>query len=777
VVVYKAENQLAKERYLWYDTEEKEALFCEGESMYADIIIDITHEKVDKVFQYKIPLTLKKELCVGDPVIVPFGRGNKERQGYVVSFSKHCNWEADKIKEILRVAEAQMNVETKMIALAHFIKSHYGGTMIQALKTVIPIRKKENAKEEREILLEVSMDEAQSQLEIYRSKNQKARARLLEAVIQQAPLPYTKAIKQLSVSLSVVKSLEEAGIARVATVQVERNPIMQEQVEKKVVEYTSEQKAAIRTICEEYTQGIRSTYLLHGITGSGKTEVYMEAIESVIAKKRQVIVLIPEISLTYQTVRRFYQRFGNRISIMNSRLSQGERYDQTMRAKRGEIDIMIGPRSALFTPFSNLGLIIIDEEHEASYKSEQMPRYHAREVAIYRAQMESASVILGSATPSIEAYAKGQSGEYKLLKLANRVGNQTLPQTYIVDLMGEMRKGNRSMFSEQLMEMLRGRLAKREQVILFINRRGYAGFISCRACGYVVKCPHCDVSLTEHRNGKLLCHYCGYDTRILKHCPTCNSKHIGGMKVGTQQIETLLHKEFPEARVLRMDKDTTTRKHDYENILRTFGNGEADILIGTQMIVKGHDFPQVTLVGILLADVSLYANDYRAGEKTFQLLTQAAGRAGRGEIKGEVVIQTYSPEHYSILAAAKQDYEGFYEEEITYRSLAGYPPETCLVGILLTSKEEALLEQAAHYLAKYAKQLAKAHKGKRIQIIGPSVPFVQKTKDAYRQAIYVKAMQETVAERLVKQLEKYIEVNEGFTQIHIQFDFNPLNIW
>ena len=745
--------------------------------MYADIIIDITHEKVDKVFQYRIPSELEGKICVGDPVIVPFGKGNKERQGYVVSFSEQCNWDADKIKEILRVADTQMNVETKMIALADFIKSHYGGTMIQALKTVIPIRKKENVKEERAILLEVSVDEAQKQLEIYKSKNQKARIRLLEALIQQSPLDYTKTLKLLNISLGVVKSLEEAGIARVATLQVERNPVIQEQVEKKIVAYTSEQESAIQSICEEYKQGIRRTYLLHGITGSGKTEVYMEAMESVIAEKKQVIVLIPEISLTYQTVRRFYQRFGNRISIMNSRLSQGERYDQTMRAKRGEIDIMIGPRSALFTPFSNLGLIIIDEEHEASYKSEQMPRYHAREVAIYRAQMESASVILGSATPSIEAYAKGQSGEYKVLKLVNRVGSQTLPQAYIVDLVNEMRKGNRSMFSEQLMEMLQRRLANKEQVMLFINRRGYAGFISCRACGYVVKCPHCDVSLTEHRNGKLLCHYCGYETPSIKHCPQCESKHIGGMKVGTQQIETLLHKEFPEARVLRMDKDTTTGKHDYENILKAFGNGEADILIGTQMIVKGHDFPQVTLVGILLADVSLYANDYRAGEKTFQLLTQAAGRAGRGDTKGEVVIQTYSPEHYSILAAAKQDYEGFYEEEMTYRSLAGYPPETCLVGILLTSKEEALLEQAAHYLAKYAKQLVDVYKGERIQIIGPSIPFVQKTKDTYRQAIYVKAVREIAAERFVKQLEKYIEVNAGFARIHIQFDFNPLNIW
>ena len=745
--------------------------------MYADIIIDITHEKVDKVFQYRIPSELEGHICVGEPVIVPFGIGNKERQGYVVSFSQQCNWDENKIKEILRVADMQMNVETKMIALADFIKSHYGGTMIQALRTVLPIRKKESIKEEREILLIASIEEAEEHLKLYKQKNQKARARLLEALLQQSPLHYTKSLKQLGISASVVKSLEEAGIIAVSTTQVERNPITYEQTEKKQITYTDEQENAIHTICEEYTQGTRRTYLLHGITGSGKTEVYMEAMECVIAQGKQVIVLIPEISLTFQTVRRFYRRFGERISIINSRLSQGERYDQTMRAKRGEIDVMIGPRSALFTPFSNLGLIIIDEEHEASYKSEQMPRYHAREVAIYRAQMEQASVILGSATPSVEAYAKARSGEYTLLRLANRVGAHSLPQAYIVDLMQEMRNGNRSMFSAQLQEMIQRRIEHKEQVMLFINRRGYAGFISCRACGYVVKCPHCDVSLTEHKNGKLLCHYCGYETPAMSECPQCASKHIGGLKVGTQQIETQLHKEFPQARILRMDKDTTTGKHDYENILRAFGNGEADILIGTQMIVKGHDFPKVTLVGVLLADVSLYANDYRAGEKTFQLLTQAAGRAGRGESKGEVIIQTYSPEHYSILASAKQDYESFYAEEMEYRSLAGYPPETCLVGILLTSKEETLLENAAHYLAKYAKQYIETHIKERVQIIGPSIPFVQKTKDRYRQVIYVKAMQEHTAATVVKQLERYIEVNEGFAKIHIQFDFNPLNIW
>ena len=768
---------MAQESYLWYYLREKQRAFCEGKGMYADIIIDITHEKVDKIFQYQIPSKLEGIIKVGDPVIVPFGKGNSERQGYVVNFSAVCEWDEDKIKEIIGVAATQMNVEQKMIVLANFIHNHYGGTMFQALRTVLPIRKKEKIKKERKISLAINIDEAKVQLEIYKKKNQKARVRLLETMIAQSPCYYTKTLKELGIAASVVKSLEVAKIVSISTTQVERNPVTDVQIKEKRIEYTKEQKEVISTICDEYQRGIYATYLLHGVTGSGKTEVYMEAMECAISKGKQVIVLIPEISLTYQTVRRFYRRFGNRISIMNSRLSQGERYDQTMRAKRGEIDIVIGPRSALFTPFSKLGLIIIDEEHEPSYKSEQMPRYHAREVAIYRAKQEGASVILGSATPSMEAYAAARAGEYKLLKLMNRAGREQLPRTYIVDLMQEMRQGNRSVFSEQLRGMIKERLTAKEQIILFINRRGYAGFICCRECGYVVKCPHCDVSLTEHKNGKLLCHYCGYNTEIIANCPQCESKHIGGLKVGTQQVEELLRKEFPDARTLRMDKDTTSRKHDYEKILSAFDEGEADILIGTQMIAKGHDFPRVTLVGILLADTSLYANDYRAGERTFQLLTQTAGRSGRGDKAGEVIIQTYSPEHYSIVAAAKHDYEGFFAEEMEYRSLAGYPPDTCLVGILLTSKDETLLNNGAHYLAKYANKVAKGNQEQMLAIIGPSVPFVKKTKDLYRQVIYVKAKQESTMEKFVKQLEKYIEINDGFSCIYIQFDFNPLNIF
>ena len=499
----------------------------------------------------------------------------------------------------------------------------------------------------------------------------------------------------------------------------------------------------------------------------------MEMIARVAAKGRQAIVLIPEIALTFQTVMRFYRRFGDRVSIMNSRLSAGERYDQMMRAKAGEIDVMIGPRSALFTPFPNLGLIVIDEEHENTYKSEQIPRYHARETAIARAKLEQASVILGSATPSVEAMYRAKHGEYKLLELHNRSGNQEMAQVYVVDLRKELRDGNRSILSRKLQQMIADRLQKKEQIMLFLNRRGYAGFISCRECGFVVKCPHCDVSLSYHRNGKMVCHYCGYEQERVQICPECGSRHIGEFKAGTQQIEEVVKKHFPEARVLRMDLDTTRSKDGHEKILAAFANEEADILVGTQMIVKGHDFPNVTLVGILAADMSLYSNDYRAGERTFQLLTQAAGRAGRGAKKGEALIQTYSPDHYAIVTAAAQDYEAFYEEEIHYRELMGYPPVDNLLAILVSCEKEALLETGCKYLKEFAVRISSAEE---VAIIGPASPGIGKINDVYRKVLYLKTEKYDTLIKMKNKLEQYIEVNPGFNPMRIQFDFNPMHI-
>ncbi len=742
--------------------------------MYADIIIDITHEKLDKIFQYSIPSGLEGVLKIGMEVIVPFGRGNKETKGYVIGFSGQTDYDQSKIKEIICVAKGSVAIEAKLVALAAWMKDYYGGTMIQALKTVIPIKRQERIQEKRSIRLLLNEEEGKWQLEVFLHKNQKARARLLAALLDQPEQDYNLLTKKLNVTKSVVRALEEQKIISMDSEKVFRNPVGHRNYKGEIPNYTPEQQHAIDAFWDDYRQGIRAAYLVYGITGSGKTEVYMEMIGRVLEEGRQAIVLIPEIALTYQTVMRFYGRFGDRVSILNSRMSQGERYDQMERVKAGEVDVMIGPRSALFTPFPRLGLIVIDEEHETTYKSEQVPRYHARETAIERARMEDASVVLGSATPSLESFYACKNGRFQLFELKKRAGSQELPAVYVEDMRKEMKAGNRSILSDKLKSLIELRLRKQEQIMLFLNRRGYAGFVSCRACGYVVKCPHCDVALSAHRNGKMVCHYCGHEEPQVRVCPSCGSRYIGGFKAGTQQIEELVIHQFPGARVLRMDMDTTRTKDGHEKILEAFASEEADILIGTQMIVKGHDFPNVTLVGILAADMSLYSNDYRAGERTFQLLTQAAGRAGRGKSKGEVVIQTYSPEHYSIEMAAAQDYDGFYDAEMNYRRLMGYPPVEQLLAVLMTGADEEILEKAAKYLKEFVLRI---DKNRILNVIGPASPYVAKVNDVYRRILYLKGRDYRLLIEVKNRMEQYIEINKGFQTLRIQFDFNPMNVF
>lgn len=742
--------------------------------MFADIIVDITHEKLDRVFCYRIPEQLEGQMKVGTEVVVPFGRGNKETRGYVTGLSEKTDYELSRVKDIIRIADESLAIESKLVALAAWMHDYYGGTMIQALKTVLPIKRKEQPREKRRVRLLLGEEEGKRQLDVYLHKNQKARARLLAALLDQPEQEYDLVAKKLNITLTVIRALEEQGILALESEREFRNPVRRRTGKRQEVQYTEEQRNVIETFWGDYKAGIRRTYLLYGVTGSGKTEVYMEMIHRVLQEGRQAIVLIPEIALTYQTVMRFYGRFGDRVSILNSRLSQGERYDQMERVKAGEVDVMIGPRSALFTPFANLGLIVIDEEHEPTYKSEQVPRYHARETAIKRAEMEGASVMLGSATPSLESFYRCRNKAYTLLELKNRTKSLELPEVYTIDMREELKAGNRSILSDRLKEMTAARLGRGEQTMLFLNRRGYAGFISCRACGYVVKCPHCDVSLSSHRGGRLVCHYCGHEEPSASACPSCGSTFIGGFRAGTQQIEDIVQKAFPQARVLRMDMDTTREKDGHEKILESFADGEADILIGTQMIVKGHDFPNVTLVGILAADMSLYSNDYRAGERTFQLLTQAAGRAGRGSGGGEVVIQTYSPDHYSIRMAAEQNYEGFYEAEMDYRELMGYPPVEQLLAVLMTGQDEQLLEKAAGYLKEY---VVRIDRNGRLQVIGPASPYVGKVNDVYRRVLYIKSEEYRLLTEAKNRLEQYIEINRGFQTMRIQFDFNPMNVF
>lgn len=742
--------------------------------MFANIIIDITHEKLDKIFQYRIPSRLEGILSTGMEVIVPFGKGNRLTKGYVIGVTPHCDYDLAKMKEIQEISGKGVAIEGKLVALAAWMKEQYGGTMIQALKTVLPIKQQENARVKKKVRLLLDEEEGKERLAYYLDKHQKARARLLGALLDAPVLDYELVNKKLNITLSVIRALEEQGVVSLESEQVYRNPVKHREQEEKKIAFTEEQQHAVEQFWGDYEKQRYGTYLIHGVTGSGKTEVYIEMIRRVAEQGRQAIVLIPEIALTFQTVMRFYRCFKDRVSIMNSRLSAGERYDQMMRAREGKVDVMIGPRSALFTPFPDLGLIVIDEEHENTYKSEQVPRFHARETAIARAEMEHASVVLGSATPSLEAMYRAKKGMYRLLELKNRSGRQEMASVSTVDLRQELKDGNRSILSRLLQEKMAERLEKGEQIMLFLNRRGYAGFVSCRECGYVAKCTHCDVSLSSHKNGKLVCHYCGYETEKIMVCPECGSRHVGEFKAGTQQIEEIVKKQFPEARVLRMDLDTTREKDGHEKILAAFANEEADILVGTQMIVKGHDFPNVTLVGILAADMSLYADDYRAGERTFQLLTQAAGRAGRGQKRGEAVIQTYSPKHYAVVTAAAQDYAAFYEEEIRYRGLMGYPPVSNLLAVLVSCGEEAHLEKGCYFLKEFVRRVRGSD---HLEMIGPASPGIGKINDVYRKVLYLKAERYDTLIRMKNRMEQYIEVNTGFDSMRIQFDFNPMQVF
>ena len=509
--------------------------------IYADIIVDISHEKVDRSFQYKVPEELQHKLQVGMVVTIPFGSGNHERKGYVIGLSDTPAFDTSRMKELTGICSSEETTEERLIALAAWMKNQYGSTMVQALKTVLPVREKVKAKEKRYIILNVSEEEAEKTAGKLESGRCKARARLVRALLEEKKLDYTKASKELGVTASVLRPLVDEGIVQVVQDEVYRMSVDGANIpHEELSVLTKPQQEAFDQIQKEWQSDSPRPVLIHGVTGSGKTQVYMKLIRQVIGEGKQVIVLVPEIALTYQTVRRFYGWFGEKVSVLNSRLSQGERYDQFKRAKRGEIQIMVGPRSALFTPFSNLGLIIIDEEHEQSYKSENSPRYHARETALYRAQMENARLVLGSATPSLEAYTKAKDGEFRLVKLDARFEDRPLPKVSVIDLREELREGNRSVLSRSLRKAIENRLECGEQAILFLNRRGYAGFVSCRSCGAVLKCPHCDVALTEHNNGRLVCHYCGYEQPRVEKCPVCGSPYIGGFKAGTQQIEKVV---------------------------------------------------------------------------------------------------------------------------------------------------------------------------------------------------------------------------------------------
>lgn len=704
--------------------------------MYADIVIDISHESLDRPFQYRIPESLVGQVQPGMWVLVPFGRRNTQKKGFVLKLGTKANIDPDRIKELTEIISDDNSSDKIRIALAVWMYREYGGNLIQSLRVVMPARK--NVRSKQVSFLVRTSDEKRflDYLDLARKKNWKGRVRLMEALLCRDYISSAFARQQLKIASDAIKALEEEKLIQIETKRFYRSVLPKESANLEKKQLNEEQQAIVDKLISSYQAGVRTPALLYGITGSGKTEVYMHLIEWMIRQNKQVIVLIPEISLTYQVILNFYSRFGEQVSMINSRLSDGERSDQLERARNGEISIMVGPRSALFTPFSNLGLIIVDEEQEGAYNSEQIPRYHTRETADKLAQLTNSLLLLGSATPSIESFSRAESGEYRKFCLTKRaVLGSCLPNVQVVDMRKELASGNRSVFSRELREKMEECLAKKQQMMLFINRRGFSRVVSCRSCGKPIECPHCDVALTEHLGDKLVCHYCGYTKAMPRSCPLCGSPYLAGFGLGTQKAEMMIKAQFPSARVLRMDMDTTSKKDGHEQILDSFRRREADILVGTQMIVKGHDFPGVTLVGILAADMSLYNCDFRSSERTFQLLTQAAGRAGRGMEPGNVIIQTYDPENYSIQTAANQDYESFYHQEIRFRRRMQYPPIGWMCEVMAVSAEEKLANQWIWQV----QLLINKRFCDIIKIIGPSDAPIARLKDMWRKHLYIRS--------------------------------------
>ena len=657
--------------------------------MYTEVIVDISHEAIDKSFSYRIPEDMV--LHVGDPVLVPFGRGKKK--AYVLSIHERVCFPEEKIKDIDSVLDKEFSVEEELLSLAVWMSREYGTGLNQCLRTVIPVKKKVK-------------------------KRGKATELLWKA--EEAPLSLTK---------------EQANV-----------------LEGIKLVFSKGEKAA----------------LLFGVTGSGKTEVYLKLMEEIIRKGKEVIFLIPEISLSFQTRSRIEKRFPGLVSVLHSKMSQGERAESMEKCRSGEVKILMGPRSALFAPFSNLGLIIMDEEQDRSYKSEQAPRYETRDVIRKRGELSSCPVLFGSATPSVQLFSEVEKGDLPCFCLHNRaVEGSTLPKMQVVDMRKELEEGNRSIFSRVLEGKIQERLDRGEQVMLFMNRRGYAPFVSCRKCGEALRCPHCDVSLNLHKNGILQCHYCGYQTNLPKICPNCKSKYLAAFGSGTEKLESICHNVFPKAGILRMDRDSTGKKGKYEEILQAFSEEKADILLGTQMIVKGHDFPKVTLVGIIAVDQILLDSDFQAGEWAYQLITQVSGRAGRGERAGEVLIQSYQPDHPLLELALKQDYLSFYKEEKNYRKRLSYPPFSVMLAMQCIYTEEAYLD---YILGKLMPRVQERIRDGGGETYGPFPATVYKIKDKFRKIIYIKHSNHDIILQLRDYFIQELKQEDKRNLILLQFD-------
>ena len=731
--------------------------------LYAEVIINSEALEIDRPFTYKVPEEFNNEIKIGQIVKVPFGKGNKTSEGFILNLKNDDNIKF-KTKNIAAILVKDPVIDEDDINLIEFLREKTLCKYIDAFRLLIPvgIMKGAKAKKKRVIVLKNE--------DLSNIKNPDGYKKIVEFFKTNSG-KYTKSelINEHSISQYKLNKLIENEVLSIDEESVFRyNDRVYNKDSAKTL--TIEQENIIR----EYINSDDKMFLLKGVTGSGKTEVYMKLVERVLLEGKSAIILVPEIALTPQMIERFKGRFGVNVALFHSKLSDGERFDEWFRVKEGKAKVIVGARSAIFLPAKNLGLIIIDEEHENTYKSEQNPKYQTKEVAEYLSELKGCKVILGSATPSIETYYRALTGEMKLLELNSRVDNKAMPPMKVIDMRNELKGGNKSLFSRELFIAIQERLKRKEQIILFLNRRGFSTFVSCRSCGYVFKCDECDISMTYHKNGLLICHYCGKTKREPRECPKCHSKYVKFFGAGTQRVEEEVKKYFNNAGILRMDVDTTRDKHSYERIYNTFKNGEADILIGTQMVSKGLDFKNVTLVGILAADMSINIPDYRAAERTFQIITQVAGRAGRGDKQGEVLIQTYTPQHYSLQYAVNYDYEGFYEKEFTVRAMMKYPPFGKLLLINGTSKKEDLLKNFMHKITMMIKPLVESCLD--IEILGPIPCMISKVKENYRWQIVIKGEFDSYFSKNIKEI-LYDENKNVYNDIRISMDINPNNLF
>ncbi|KIL18313.1 primosomal protein N' [Bacillus safensis] len=798
--------------------------------MIAEVIVDVTTKAIDRPFDYRVPDRFKDLVKAGMRVVVPFGP--RKIQGFVTKVKDETDIKTGNIKEIVDLFDLSPVLTDELLELSHWLTEKTLSYHITALQSMLPAAMKAKYEKEIQVLSEEELPQSLKELFGQREsilyadipaeqlkqiqkhvqkghlevryhvsqKSGKKKVRMLQmavskeklaekhqqlkknAVKQKALISYLLEAgeitflakdlqQQTGASSQTLKTFIQEGLLTESYEEVYRDPYRDREFTPSAsLDLTPEQREAAKHIHQAVSEDQHETFLLHGVTGSGKTEIYLQTIDHVLQKGKEAIVLVPEISLTPQMVQRFKERFGSNVAVLHSGLSTGEKYDEWRKIHRKEVKLVVGARSAVFAPFENLGMIIIDEEHESSYKQEEMPRYHAKDVAIERAVRHQCPVVLGSATPSLETYARAKKGVYTLLSLKHRVNQQQLPHVSLIDMREELRNGNRSMFSEELMLRLKEVLERKEQAVLFLNKRGYSSFVMCRDCGYVEQCPHCEISLTYHRYQKRLkCHYCGHEARVPAECPECHSEHIRYFGTGTQRVEEELTKVLPEARVIRMDVDTTSRKGAHEKLLTSFGNKEADILLGTQMIAKGLDFPDVTLVGVLSADTSLHIPDFRSSEKTFQLLTQVSGRAGRHEKAGSVIIQSYTPSHYSIELTKQHDYEAFYEQEMLHRRHQSYPPYYFLAMVTVSHEE---VTKAAHVTDQIV-QFLKMNCAPNTRILGPAASPIAKIKDRYRYQCVIKYKRENELASLLRKIQDHYQKEMEQKQLMISIDMNP----